>query len=55
MEKLHNLKTVSILTGKSLSTIYRWIKQGKIIAVKVQGEYRVREGEVLKLRESEIK
>src|SRR3954469_3418027 len=45
-----NLKTAALRLGVHYQTVYRWVRSGQLIAVKVGAGYEVSEGAVARLR-----
>lgn len=50
MERLYNITDTARYLSVGRNTIYRWIKQGLIQTIKVNGLTRIRESEIKRLR-----
>ena len=50
MEKLYNITQTAKLLATSRVSIYKWIKNGKLNYVDINGHIRVRESEIKRLR-----
>lgn len=54
MTSLYTFKEVAERYGVAICTVRRWAKSGKIAYIKVGGQYRVKESDLIKLEETEV-
>jgi len=54
-EGLFTTKEACKVIGIGYATLYRWIKKGRIIPVKINGQNFIPEGEILKVKEMKYK
>jgi len=53
MEKIYNIKQASEFLGVSTRTLYRWEKKGQMEILNINGNRRVKESEIKRLRGEE--